>query len=604
MRHCILFLLFLILSREAVADPDIEQLNSQISAIMQKHKIPGLSYAIEGPGKSTRSFYFGTASLEANQPIDANTQFRVASISKVVVGIAIMQLVESQQLALSDKLSDLLPKVSFSNPWSTTDPIQLVHLLENTTGWDEIPLQAFAYDNTDRLPLLEAIERFPQNRESRWPAGTRHAYTNVTAAIGALLVEEVTGIPFDTYVEQYIFAPLGINNSSYANVPERVATSYNIDNSVAPYKPILFPHAGGLSMTTDGMSKLMSAFIYRDERILKRETYARIEQSHSTNVGQFSAGYGIFNYARYYDGWRFRGHDGAFPGTRAEMSYSAQFGSGFVVLQNSENDRAFRAIVTLISNYIAQDFHAIEHSSIAIAGDGPDVQGFYRYLNPRVQKRYFLERFIASNHLAETSESWSFTSVLPPGWARELTYVGNGTWVNNRQQPVMKAATDPLLGSVLHYGDRVFVRESGFFAWIDKVLLVLWLLCALIALPVSTIWCFKTARKRYDTPADVKSRLSISFMWLCTWLFVILLIVGFQSPITRLGQPSIVSIGIMLSSIVLVGVTAYATYIFCRNRRQTKGRLILLFGSVSVSILICVVTYLMYFGVVGIRTWH
>ncbi|MGK0370137.1 MAG: CubicO group peptidase (beta-lactamase class C family) [Glaciecola sp.] len=114
--------------------------------------------------------------------------------------------------------------------------------------------------------------------------------------------------------------------------------------------------AGGLSLNIEDMAKLAELYINRGRGLLSAETIERMAHSKNINIGEFTAGYGLFNYARHYDGIRYRGHDGGLPGWLSKLSFSPKHKAGFVVLQNSEQPQAFRAIVNLISEYLAKYF--------------------------------------------------------------------------------------------------------------------------------------------------------------------------------------------------------------------------------------------------------
>ncbi|WP_371376323.1 serine hydrolase domain-containing protein [Thalassotalea aquiviva] len=598
-----LLLVISIANVHAEAPPDIEQLEEQITSIVAKHKLPSLSYIILEQGKPLYQRSIGFANVAAKQAATFDTSYRIASVSKMIVGIAIMQLVESKQVSLQDELKTLLPKLEFRNQWQSTHPIKLVHLVENTTGWDEIALQEFAYNNESQLPLAQALALYPESRTSRWPPGTRHAYTNSAATVAALIVESVTGLPFDKYAQQYIFSPLDISTANYLNNPAAIAKGYGTKQQEIDYKPILMTHAGGLSISVKDISKLLNAMVMRSPDLLSDASYQRIEHSHSTNAGLFPAGYGIFNYARYYQGWRFRGHDGALPGWRAELSYSPKFKSGFVVLQNSENDAAFRAITSEISNFVTAHWDKPSLTAANQSKAPQEMTGYYRYQNPRNAKRYFIERLVATNKLSGQANNTIFSSIFPPGWRRDLHYAGDNKWQNDKGEVVMVQTTDLQLGGVFHYGDRVFSPVSAFSAWIDKVVLILWLLCLILTLPVAIFWLNRLSKRHYQNIASEKVRYAVVFASLSAWLFIFFLVFGLLSPINRLGGVTWVSISLMLSSLLLLAITVLAIWWYCKNVKLSSGKFANVLATILLPIQFIIVAYLGWHGVIGIQSW-
>ena len=577
-------------------------LDEKIQKLVQQHRLSSVSYGIVDKNGATHIASVGVADLQSNNAVTTDTAYRVASVSKRIVGIAIMQLVESGQLSLDDTLASHVPDVPFENPWRDTAPLKVLHLVENTTGWRDISLKAFAYNNEPRLSLVDALAVDAESRTSRWPPGSRHAYTNSAAVVAALIVERITGMPFAVYAQQYIFAPLGINSASYSNNPTNLATGYAKGRPV-DYKPVLMTYAGGLSVNISDAVKLLSALANRNEALLSPSGYERMEHSHSTNAGIFPAGYGVYNYARYYDGWRFRGHDGSLPGWLSEFSYSPEFNTGFVVLQNTENGPGFRAVVKAISDHLTAQFPSSELGKTNKQANKA-LHGYYRYQNSRNPTIAFLERIASSNKLVINENQALFSSVFPPGWHRELYYAGQGKWKNDKNEVVMVEANDPVLGRVIHYGDRVFKQESAFLALADKFILIFWLLLFVVLSVASPVWAYKLWKNRYTAEGAALTRRATLISLASTWGFLLFLLFGFMSPITRLGSLGVVSVGLWFTSILFALGTAYSAYLFIRNRKLAVNPVLrtLCYGFTLLQII--VVLYLCWHGTIGIVSWH
>ena len=583
-------------------DADLLALDKAIEEVLQEGKVPSVAYAVFHSGQEPILRVLGVADLETEQPVTFETQYRIASISKTVVGVAVMQLVEQGKISLNDKVSEVLPELEYTNPWADTHPLKVVHLLESTTGWDEIALKEFQYHNNPPLDLASALAYNPSSRVSRWPPGTRHAYTNSAAAASALLVETVTGMSFYSYASQFIFSPLGINSATFDEPNAQAATGYKNGQAV-PFDYILMKPAGALSLSIADMAKLAELFLKRGAPLLSVDSIARMEQSESTNVGTFTAGYGIYNYARYYDGWRYRGHDGALEGWLSEMSYSPSQGVGFVVLQNSEQGRSFRRIVNLISEHLAKGFNMPQIVSETIPNEWQGKSGYYRGVNPRISKRFFLERLIATNNLEVGADGAVFSGAFPPGWKRDLTYAGNNRWQNDKGEVVMVSGNDPIAGDVIHYGDRVFQPVSLLSAWIDKVVFVVWLLLLISILIYSLFWSIKWLRGKYLTKEAVSARAGMTIAAWVSTSFIVFMIIGLASPFERLGQISIVSTGLFSSSVLLALVTVWACWNQFKLRKQNLSTFLYRYGATFLILQLLVVVYLGWFGAIGIRTW-
>src|SRR3954464_4501569 len=122
----------------------IPQLQAAIEKVLKETKTPGVGIAIVSSNQPEWVAGIGKADVAANQPVTTNTLFRLGSISKGFAAIAALQLQEGGRLKLSDTLKQWVPDVTFINPWEADYPLRLVHLLEQTSGFDDMHLREFA----------------------------------------------------------------------------------------------------------------------------------------------------------------------------------------------------------------------------------------------------------------------------------------------------------------------------------------------------------------------------------------------------------------------------------------------------------------------------
>jgi CubicO group peptidase (beta-lactamase class C family) len=193
---------------DSVSDSRYLQLQNEIKKIVNDYK--GLSAGVALISKGQPDWIVGVGNSNSNetQPISENTIFRTASISKMFVALAILKLHERGNLKLEDRIKDIVPEVEFENPWEDTDPIRIVHLLEHTTGWDEIHLVERVHNHNSLISLKKALEFHSHSRKSRWVPGSRMSYSNSGFAVAAYVVEKTSGMPYEKFVHEYILKPL------------------------------------------------------------------------------------------------------------------------------------------------------------------------------------------------------------------------------------------------------------------------------------------------------------------------------------------------------------------------------------------------------------
>jgi CubicO group peptidase (beta-lactamase class C family) len=152
-----------------------------------------------------------------------DTIFMLASISKTVMSVAVMQAVEDGLLDLDAGVDDVVP-FAVRNPQHPRDPITLRMLLTHTSSIrDDWPTIIPFYSHGDStIPFGSYLRRhldpggdlYRADRSySEWKPGARHDYCNLAAALAGFLVEAASGTPFDRWCDERIFAPLRMDRT-------------------------------------------------------------------------------------------------------------------------------------------------------------------------------------------------------------------------------------------------------------------------------------------------------------------------------------------------------------------------------------------------------
>src|SRR5690606_30430898 len=191
----------------------------------------------------------GMANIEHQVPATSDSLFRIGSTSKMFTALAVLKLAEEGRLDLNAPLRELAPEIEFHNPWEDEHPVRLVHLLEHTTGWHDTSLTEYAHNDPSPAQLQGVIHDFPQARQSRWAPGTRMAYCNTGTGVASYIVEKITGVPFEEYIQREFFNPLGMNTATYflpANTVNTLAQPY-IKDKAQDYWHIIYRAAGAVN---------------------------------------------------------------------------------------------------------------------------------------------------------------------------------------------------------------------------------------------------------------------------------------------------------------------------------------------------------------------
>lgn len=241
----------------------LDELEPVLNGYITQGKAPGFVVLL---AKDAQLFYqrsFGFSDIESHAPMRPDTLFWLASMTKPVTAVAVLQLVEQGRLQLDGPVSQCAPELAHMQVYRAgaqpplsppSRPMTIEELLTNTAGlkygmgrtapgdavarlYSEAGLVFNPFDarypgSANLRQMIEKLSRLPLAGEP----GTHWEYSVAYDVLG-YCVEKISGEPFDGYLRNHIFAPLGMS-SSYFEVPEaartRFATIYNAANVQSP----------------------------------------------------------------------------------------------------------------------------------------------------------------------------------------------------------------------------------------------------------------------------------------------------------------------------------------------------------------------------------
>lgn len=254
--------------------------------------IPGAVVVVVKDGKILTSRGYGYANVEKRTPVDPErTLFRPGSVSKLVTWTAVMQLAEQNKLDID---ADVNRYLDFKIPPRDGQPITLRQIMAHTAGFEEAAKNIIDYSPAP--PLGALLKAWVPERI--YPAGTTPAYSNYATALAGYIVERVSGISFDDYVERNIFKPLGMNSASFrqplpaALVPHMASGYAKVGEPPQPFEVIGPAPAGALSASGTDMGRFMIAHLQHGEldgqRILSAATADAMHDSQLAKVNPVS----------------------------------------------------------------------------------------------------------------------------------------------------------------------------------------------------------------------------------------------------------------------------------------------------------------------------
>jgi CubicO group peptidase (beta-lactamase class C family) len=207
-----LALLTALASPPQAADPDFATIDAYVEAQMKDIRIPGLALGIIQGNQILYVKGYGVAD-PFGRPVTPQTPFWLASLMKSVTALAVMQRVEAGQVELDAPVQRYLPWFRLADE-KVSAAITVRHLLNqnsgisSATGNEMYPSQAML-DWTPEQKVRELSDN-----SLTYPVGTTYQYSNVNYTILALIVETVSGQPFEIYIQEHIFNPLEMRHSA------------------------------------------------------------------------------------------------------------------------------------------------------------------------------------------------------------------------------------------------------------------------------------------------------------------------------------------------------------------------------------------------------
>jgi D-alanyl-D-alanine carboxypeptidase len=329
------------------ADPDVIGAERLFSAWMEGQiayrGLPGVAVGVVSNQDLVWSKGFGFADIKSKTPMSATTKFRMASNSKLFTAIAIMQLREQGKLGLDDPVVKYLPWFTPKPAGDDDGPITIEQLLSHSSG-----LQREAGDHwvSYQFPTEDELQRLFADRQAAFPPSVRWKYSNLAYSIAGMVVEKVSGEKWADYVQENIFNPLGMNDSSVDKIVSGMAVPYGrrMPDGTREVLPFVDSHgmaaATGLTSNVADMAKFMSAQFRRGPRggaqIVSSGSWRELLRVRSVEEN-WSSGTALgFDVNRVKDR-TYIGHGGGYPGNTTQTLIQLDDKVGVIVLTNTND---------------------------------------------------------------------------------------------------------------------------------------------------------------------------------------------------------------------------------------------------------------------------
>jgi len=226
-------------------DPRMVRVDELLTAFVNEHKLPGAALAITRNGRLIYARGIGYADVETRSPVEPKSLFRIASISKPITAVAVLQLVEQEKLGLDELAFSRYAEDPGLSPRGTPDArlgqVTIRQLLRHTAGWDSAvsfdpmfrPIEIAREFNAEPPAGPALVIRYMRGKPLDFNPGERYAYSNFGYCVLGRLIEKASGQSYEKYVQEHVLAPRGITRMQIGRtLPERRA-----EGEVKYYEP-------------------------------------------------------------------------------------------------------------------------------------------------------------------------------------------------------------------------------------------------------------------------------------------------------------------------------------------------------------------------------
>lgn len=369
--HTLCLLIFSILLSfggcQKSGEPNInskEQLEEKLKEEAERQNLTSIAYCLVKNDKVLHSNAVGFADKTTRIPATDSTRYLVASISKTITAVAVMQLVEKNRISLDDDINAFLP-FPVRNPAFPNTKITYRMLLSHTSSLSDNfqeNLDLYCYGSDCPLTLAQYLAQvfvkggtyFSARNFSKKEPGTRSDYSNLGYALLGYLVERITLNPFDVYCKNSIFIPLGMGKTEWRLAPtpvHEIAVPYSseIENVNNPHYTFPDYPNGGLRTSVLDLSNFLRAFILggtlNGKKILSSTSVETMKTLQFGSKEQcLSFYYETINRKKYL------GHSGGEMGVSTAMFFDVSTGVGVIVF-NNDDDAPLENILSLLFRY-------------------------------------------------------------------------------------------------------------------------------------------------------------------------------------------------------------------------------------------------------------
>lgn len=363
-------LLIAVCSFISYAQISSKQIDSVVEKTLKTFDVPGIAVAVVKDGKVIHSKGYGVTSLNTKEKVNEHTRFAIASNSKAFTAASLAMLIDQGKLKWTTLVTDIIPEFKLYNPYVTSN-FMIEDLLCHRSGlglgagdlmfWPGKP----DFSRKDIIHNLRYLKPVSQFR-------TKYDYDNLLYMVAGEVVERISGKSWEDFVEEFIFNPLGMNES--ATSYERLKNKGNVIDAHAPVDGVVkvvpresnsnLNAAGGIYSSVADMSKwaimqlnggkygnnqsqqLFSPQMHNDMWTIHTVIPIAGSTAYNSQFRGYGLGWGLIDEM----GNKVASHTGGLLGMVTQVTLIPNMKLGIIVFTNQQSGAAFQSITNTIKD--------------------------------------------------------------------------------------------------------------------------------------------------------------------------------------------------------------------------------------------------------------
>ena len=413
------------------------RLKQEIEQALEEEGLTGAVWTVADSDGEISFDAAGLKNLQTKEQLKPTDKVHIGSVTKTILATGILRLVSEGKINLNAPVEKYLPEINFDNKWSKKNPVTVRHLLDHTSGLEDLRLwQMFTAKAAPTSALSTVFGKDSSVLRVRTKPGSVFSYSNMSYTLLGMVIEKVTNESYETYLDENLLQSLGMLNSTFGFVSQtgeradfNLAMGHLDDQSAFPALPIFLRPAAQFTTTAYDMG-LFLKFIMSDgsldgQPFIKTELLREMGQPHETEAFRngLQIGYGLGVMKRDRHGVVGLAHSGNIVGYHAMIYAFPNSKKAFFISHNMDSESAnYERFNEILLRHL--NLEKGEQSAKTVKpSDLSDWEGYFVPVVSRFEPLAYLDTLTSFTNVSLKDDKVILSAFQKP--SRELFYTGN-----------------------------------------------------------------------------------------------------------------------------------------------------------------------------------